>query len=254
MASPLNQHPVQTLLSHRPHVACQRDGTGSCHELGATWSGQRAWWSCLVVSTVVGFWRRGQDSPSMTSSWAVQTSRSTADWASSGSAIMASHSSGVRLEVTMVAARWWRRSTASSCGQQADDHDLRRPHVQGLRSGTGGGYRNQARPRRADGPILIRSRLMTPHFDRPVPVRRIVRTRLRRIRSAACAARATRRLAAERLWPHGLPIPGALLLLRGCCIAAFVSGVSPVGCGVPRSAAARGRGSCSAGRGVPPGL
>ena len=31
----------------------------------------------------------------MMSSWAVETSRSTADWASSGSAIMVSHSSGV---------------------------------------------------------------------------------------------------------------------------------------------------------------
>ena len=49
----------------------------------------------------------------MMSSWAVETSRSTADWASSGSAIMDSHSSGVRLEVTIVAARWW-RSTHSS--------------------------------------------------------------------------------------------------------------------------------------------
>ena len=38
----------------------------------------------------------------MISSWAVETSRSTADWASSGSAIMDSHSSAVRLEVTMV--------------------------------------------------------------------------------------------------------------------------------------------------------
>ena len=34
----------------------------------------------------------------MMSSWAVETSRSTADWASSGSAIMVSHSSGVRTE------------------------------------------------------------------------------------------------------------------------------------------------------------
>jgi len=48
----------------------------------------------------------------MTSSWAVETRRSTADWASSGSAIMASHSSAVRLEVTTVEARWW-RSTQS---------------------------------------------------------------------------------------------------------------------------------------------
>ena len=39
----------------------------------------------------------------MTSSWAVETSRSTADWASSGSLMMASHSSGSRLEV-----RRWR--------------------------------------------------------------------------------------------------------------------------------------------------
>jgi hypothetical protein len=36
----------------------------------------------------------------------------TADWASKGSAIMASHSSAVRLEVTTVEARWW-RSTQS---------------------------------------------------------------------------------------------------------------------------------------------
>ena len=33
-------------------------GPGSCHELGTTWSGQRAWWSPFLVSTVVGFWRR----------------------------------------------------------------------------------------------------------------------------------------------------------------------------------------------------
>ena len=38
----------------------------------------------------------------MISSWAVEASRSTADWASSGSAIMDSHSSAVRLEVTTV--------------------------------------------------------------------------------------------------------------------------------------------------------
>jgi hypothetical protein len=40
----------------------------------------------------------------MTSSCAVEVSRSTADWASSGSVMMASHSSGLRLEVTTVAA------------------------------------------------------------------------------------------------------------------------------------------------------
>jgi hypothetical protein len=39
----------------------------------------------------------------MMSSWAVETSRSTADWARSGSAIMASHSLGSRFEVMMVA-------------------------------------------------------------------------------------------------------------------------------------------------------
>ena len=59
-----------------------------------------------------GFWRRLYDSPSMMSSWAVEASRSTADWASSGSAIMDSHSSGVLFEVTMVEAFWW-RSTQS---------------------------------------------------------------------------------------------------------------------------------------------
>jgi hypothetical protein len=40
----------------------------------------------------------------MISSWAVETRRLMADWASSGSAIMASHSSAVRLEVTTVEA------------------------------------------------------------------------------------------------------------------------------------------------------
>ena len=48
----------------------------------------------------------------MISSWAVEARRSTADWASSGSAIMDSHSSGVLFEVTTVEARWW-RSTQS---------------------------------------------------------------------------------------------------------------------------------------------
>ena len=49
----------------------------------------------------------------MTSSCAVEVSRSTADWASSGSAIMASHSSGSRLEVITVEALWWRSTTSS---------------------------------------------------------------------------------------------------------------------------------------------
>jgi hypothetical protein len=40
----------------------------------------------------------------MISSCAVEARRSTADWASSGSAIIVSHSSGVLFEVTMVAA------------------------------------------------------------------------------------------------------------------------------------------------------
>ena len=40
----------------------------------------------------------------MTRVWAVQVSRSTADWASRGSVVMVSHSAGSRLEVTMVAA------------------------------------------------------------------------------------------------------------------------------------------------------
>jgi hypothetical protein len=49
----------------------------------------------------------------MISSWAVETSRSTADWARSGSAIMASHSLGSRFEVSMVAVLRC-RSTISS--------------------------------------------------------------------------------------------------------------------------------------------
>jgi len=46
----------------------------------------------------------------MMSSWAVETSRSTADWARSGSAIMASHSLGSRFEVTCVLASGGRYS------------------------------------------------------------------------------------------------------------------------------------------------
>lgn len=49
----------------------------------------------------------------MTSSHAAFLSRSTADWASIGSAIMASHSLGSRFDVTTVAARRC-RSTQSS--------------------------------------------------------------------------------------------------------------------------------------------
>ena len=49
----------------------------------------------------------------MTSSHAALFRRSTADWASSGSAITASHSLGSRLEVSTVAARWWRSTTSS---------------------------------------------------------------------------------------------------------------------------------------------
>jgi len=59
-----------------------------------------------------GFWRRLYDCPSMMGSWAVETSRSTADWASSGSVIMDSHSA-VRFEVTTVEARWWRSTQIS---------------------------------------------------------------------------------------------------------------------------------------------
>ncbi len=49
----------------------------------------------------------------MTSSHAALFSRSTADWASMGSAITASHSLGSRFEVSTVDARWC-RSTQSS--------------------------------------------------------------------------------------------------------------------------------------------
>ena len=45
--------------------------------------------------------------------WAPEVSRSTADWASSASLIMVSHSDGSRFEVTMVEARRC-RSTMSS--------------------------------------------------------------------------------------------------------------------------------------------
>lgn len=45
--------------------------------------------------------------------WAPEVSWSTADWASSGSLIMVSHSAGSRLEVQMVEALRW-RSTMSS--------------------------------------------------------------------------------------------------------------------------------------------
>ena len=48
----------------------------------------------------------------MTRVCAPEVSRSTADWASSGSVIMASHSAGSRLEVTMVAALWCRSTTS----------------------------------------------------------------------------------------------------------------------------------------------
>jgi hypothetical protein len=53
-----------------------------------------------------GFWRRLHDCPSMMSSRAVETSRPTADWASSGPVIMDSYPA-VRFEVTTVEARWW---------------------------------------------------------------------------------------------------------------------------------------------------
>ena len=49
----------------------------------------------------------------MMSSWQVEVSRSTADWASSWSFMRASHSSGVRLEATMVAFLPWRATTSS---------------------------------------------------------------------------------------------------------------------------------------------
>ncbi len=60
-----------------------------------------------------GFCRGRYDSPSTTSSWAAFLSRSTAVWARSGSASMASHSAGSRLDVTIIEpARC--RSTMSS--------------------------------------------------------------------------------------------------------------------------------------------
>ena len=45
--------------------------------------------------------------------WAAEVSRSTADWASSGSLIMVSHSAGSRFEVQIVAALRWRSTTSS---------------------------------------------------------------------------------------------------------------------------------------------
>src|SRR5579875_2943039 len=58
-----------------------------------------------------GFSLRLYDSPSITSSKAALWRRSTADWASIGSAISASHSLGSRLELTTVAARRCRSTT-----------------------------------------------------------------------------------------------------------------------------------------------
>lgn len=49
----------------------------------------------------------------MTSVWAPEVSRSTADWARSGSLIMVSHSAGSRFEVAIVAALRWRSTTSS---------------------------------------------------------------------------------------------------------------------------------------------
>lgn len=48
----------------------------------------------------------------MTGSQAALLSRSTADWARSGSAMTANHSSGARFDVSTVAARWWRSMTS----------------------------------------------------------------------------------------------------------------------------------------------
>jgi hypothetical protein len=47
------------------------------------------------------------------SSWQVEVSRSTADWARSGSVIRASHSLGSRFEVTMVACLRCRATVSS---------------------------------------------------------------------------------------------------------------------------------------------
>jgi hypothetical protein len=71
--------------------------------------GQR---NTLLAWLMGGFWRRLYHCPSMMGSRAVETSRSTADWASSGPVIMDSHSA-VRFEVTMVEARWWRSTQVS---------------------------------------------------------------------------------------------------------------------------------------------
>ena len=49
----------------------------------------------------------------MTRVCAPEVSRSIADWASSASLIMASHSAGSRFEVTMVLALRWRSTTIS---------------------------------------------------------------------------------------------------------------------------------------------
>ena len=49
----------------------------------------------------------------MTSSHAALLSRSTADWARSGSAMTASHSLGSRFDVSTVAAWWWRSTQIS---------------------------------------------------------------------------------------------------------------------------------------------
>jgi hypothetical protein len=49
----------------------------------------------------------------MMSSWQLEVSRSTADWARSWSCMRASHSSGVRLEVTMVAFLRCRETVSS---------------------------------------------------------------------------------------------------------------------------------------------
>ena len=49
----------------------------------------------------------------MTSSQAALFRRSTADWARSGSAMTASHSTGSLFEVSTVAAEWWRSTTSS---------------------------------------------------------------------------------------------------------------------------------------------
>ncbi len=60
----------------------------------------------VTAAAIVGFWRRRYDgSPLTTSSYAADWSRSIADCANSGSAIIASHSTGSRFDVVIVAVR-----------------------------------------------------------------------------------------------------------------------------------------------------